>query len=72
MRILVTGGSGFIGINLIEEAIKRKHIIYNVDNLTLFSNDYNASHENYYFSKIDIKNCESESYSEGLPLKYKK
>lgn len=27
---------------------------------------------NQMISKIDIKNCESENYSEGLPFKYKK
>ena len=56
MKILVTGGSGFIGLNFIKQAVKKKHIIYNLDNLSLFSKDYNISHENYNFSKIDIKN----------------
>jgi nucleoside-diphosphate-sugar epimerase len=31
MRILVTGGSGFIGTNLIQELIERKHEVVNLD-----------------------------------------
>jgi len=30
---LVTGCAGFIGSNLVDELLKRKHIVYGVDNL---------------------------------------
>ena len=56
MKILITGGSGFIGINFVQQAIARNYKIYNLDNLSLFSKDSNTSHNNYHFSKIDIKN----------------
>ena len=56
MKILITGGSGFIGTNFVTCALNRNHTIYNIDNLSLFSKDNNISHENYTFSKIDIRN----------------
>ncbi len=56
MKILITGGSGFIGTNFVKCALNRNHIIYNIDNLSLFSKDQNISHKNYIFSKIDIRN----------------
>ena len=55
MKILITGGSGFIGTTFVTEALKKNHIVYNIDNLSLFSNDPNLSHPNYFFSKLDIK-----------------
>ncbi len=56
MKILITGGSGFIGTNFVQQAIEKKYEIYNIDNLSLFSKDTNTLHKNYNFSKIDIKN----------------
>ena len=32
-KVLVTGGSGFIGTNFVKNAIEKNHMIYNVDNL---------------------------------------
>ena len=56
LKILITGGSGFIGTNFVKQAIKKNYEIYNIDNLSLFSKDTNDPHKNYNFSKIDIKN----------------
>ena len=56
LKILITGGSGFIGTNFVNCALSRNHKIYNIDNLSLFSKDHNTSHKNYTFSKIDIRN----------------
>lgn len=55
MKILITGGSGFIGTNFVAEALKKNHIVHNIDNLSLFGNDPNPSHPNYSFSQLDIK-----------------
>ncbi len=56
LKILITGGSGFIGTNFVQQAIEKSYEIYNIDNLSLFSKDTNTAHKNYNFSKIDIKN----------------
>ena len=58
MKILITGGSGFIGTNFIKTAIEKGHIIYNIDNLSLFKKDYNKTNKNYMFNKIDIRSKE--------------
>ena len=56
MKILITGGSGFIGTNFVKNAIEKNHMIYNVDNLSLYPKDQNQFHKNYTFSKVDIRN----------------
>ena len=56
MKILIAGGSGFIGTNFVKQAIAKNYKIFNLDNLSLFSKDSNSLHKNYNFSKIDIKN----------------
>ena len=56
MKILVTGGSGFIGTNFISKALIKGHIIYNIDNLSLFLKDNNKKNKNYTFEKVDIRN----------------
>ena len=59
MKILITGGSGFIGTNFISEALRRGHKICNIDNLSLFKKDNNKKNKNYTFNKIDIRNKEN-------------
>ena len=54
MKILVTGGSGFIGTNFISKALNKGYVIYNVDNLSLFKKDFNKKCKNYIFSKMDV------------------
>ena len=39
MKILITGGSGYVGSVLINKLIKKKHEVYNVD-LDLFGNTH--------------------------------
>ena len=41
-KIIVTGGLGFIGSNLIELLIKKKYFIINIDKVTYSSNLYNV------------------------------
>ena len=52
-KIIVTGGLGFIGSNLIELLIKKKYFIINIDKVTYSSNLYNVkefkSFKNYKF-----------------------
>ena len=58
MKILITGGAGFIGSALIRMAISRGHSIINVDKLTYAGNLQNvmsiAQHPNYKFENLDI------------------
>ena len=59
-KILVTGGLGFIGSNLIDLLLKKNYFVINVDKATYSSNYYNVKEfknsKNYKFIKLDIKN----------------
>ena len=58
-KIIVTGGSGFIGSNLVNFLIKKRYFVINIDKLTYASNRVNEkirNKKNYKFFKIDIKN----------------
>ena len=58
-KIIVTGGLGFIGSNLIELLLKKNFKVINVDKVTYSSNFYNLKEfknsKNYNFVKCDIK-----------------
>ena len=41
-KIIVTGGLGFIGSNLIDLLIKKKFFVINIDKATYSSNFYNV------------------------------
>jgi len=56
-KVIVTGGYGFIGSNLINLLIKKKYYVINIDNCSYSSNNYNLNDinsKNYLFFKIDI------------------
>ena len=58
-KVIVTGGSGFIGSNLVNFLIKRKFFVINIDKLTYSSNKYKEnqkSKRSYKFYKMDIGN----------------
>ena len=59
-KVIVTGGLGFIGSNLIELLLKNNFFVINIDKITYSSNFYNAQEfkrsKNYRFIKLDIKN----------------
>ena len=58
-KIIVTGGLGFIGSNLIDLLIKKNYFVINLDKVTYSSNFYNAREykksKKYKFIKCDIK-----------------
>ena len=41
-KIIVTGGLGFIGSNLIDLLLKKKYFVINIDKVTYSSNFYNT------------------------------
>ena len=59
MKILVTGGAGFIGSAVVRLAIKRGHSIVNVDALTYASSLDNVAsvseNSDYFFEHADIR-----------------
>jgi dTDP-glucose 4,6-dehydratase len=59
-KFIVTGGSGFIGSNLIKYLLKKKYNVINIDNLSYSANPYNLkdfkNNKSYSFFKIDINN----------------
>ncbi len=59
MKIMVTGGAGFIGSAVVRLAIARGHSIVNVDALTYAACLENvasvANHPNYAFEQVDIR-----------------
>ena len=50
-KIIVTGGLGFIGSNLIDLLLQKKYFVINIDKVTYSSNFYNtkefAKNKNY-------------------------
>jgi len=59
-NIVVTGGLGFIGSNLIELLIKQNYKVINIDKVTYSSNFYNvknySKNKRYKFIKFDLNN----------------
>tara|TARA_B100000579_G_scaffold83056_1_gene64775 strand:- start:10662 stop:11681 length:1020 start_codon:yes stop_codon:yes gene_type:complete len=59
-KIIVTGGLGFIGSNLIELLLKENYKVLNIDKVTYSSNFYNTKefsrNRKYKFLKLDINN----------------
>ena len=57
-KVLVTGGLGFIGSNLIKLLLKKNYYVINIDKVTYSSNKYNVkeydNNKNYKFIKLDI------------------
>mgnify|MGYP000916147608 FL=1 len=61
-KIIVTGGLGFIGSNLIKILLKKNYKVLNVDKVTYASNFYNTKlfkkDKNYKFVKCDLTNIQ--------------
>ena len=59
-KIIVTGGLGFIGSNLIELLLNKNYSVINIDKVTYSSNFYNTREflksSSYKFIKCDLNN----------------
>jgi dTDP-glucose 4,6-dehydratase len=58
-KIIITGGSGFIGGNLVRYFLKKKYFVINIDKLSYSGINYksdNLNKRNYIFIKSDINN----------------
>ena len=70
-KIIVTGGLGFIGSNLIGLLLKKNYFVINIDKVSYSSSFYNVKEfknsKNYKFIKCDIKDKELKK----IILKYK-
>ena len=57
-RIIITGGSGFIGSNLVDLLLNKKYKVINIDKSDYSANPYNVEkfkkNKNYLFFKLDI------------------
>ena len=71
-NILVTGGLGFIGSNLIELLLAKKFRVISIDKVSYSSNFYNTKsfkkNKNYKFFKCDLNNREKLNF---ILIKYK-
>ena len=59
-KFVVTGGSGFIGSNLVKFLLRKNYFVINIDKLSYSGNPYNLKgifkNKNYRFFKQDINN----------------
>ena len=61
-KILVTGGLGFIGSNLIKLLLDKKYNVINIDKISYSSSFYNtkefSKNKKYLFIKCDLRNTQ--------------
>ena len=69
-KIIVTGGLGFIGSNLIDLLISKNYFVINIDKVTYSSNFYNTKEhkksKKYKFIKCDIGDKRHSKYLNSL------
>ena len=54
MKILVTGGNGFIGSNLIKSLLQQKHKVVSLDDLSIGLKEYEVEGCHYHYGDIEL------------------
>ena len=74
-KIIVTGGLGFIGSNLIELLLKKNFHVINIDKGTYSSNLYNTKDfiksKKYKYIKLDISNKKTIAFDKTPSISFK-
>lgn len=55
-KIVITGGSGFIGSHLVSKFLEKKFVVLNLDKLSKESQNLKIINENYIFKKCNLTN----------------
>lgn len=55
-KVVITGGSGFIGSHLVYKFLKKKFKVLNIDKLSKESQKLNLKNKNYFFRKCNLLN----------------
>jgi len=69
MKILITGGAGFIGSHVVDRLVEKKHGIVVLDDLSSGDEKFIAPHrseENFQFHKIDLLHGDITRFFEGV------
>jgi len=70
MLILVTGGAGFIGTNLIKQLLKKGHRIVSIDDYSTGSTKNHIDHENVQYIKRDLLDIDPDDFQYKPALIY--
>jgi UDP-glucose 4-epimerase len=70
MNILVTGGAGFIGTNLIKRLIDYGHTVYSIDNYSTGLHDNEIEGAVYYNNNLDHLQYYDERFMNGIDVVY--
>lgn len=68
MNILVTGGLGFVGSNLVDELILKGHTVTVIDNLSSISSSIDYKNTNVKYLIEDIKNINNLTFSKKFDV----
>ena len=68
MKILVTGGAGFIGTNLIKKLIKQNHIVYSLDNYSTGLKENEIKGCTYYTNDIQKISAYDKRFMDGIDV----
>ena len=56
-KFVVTGGSGFIGSNLVKFLLNKNYFVINIDKLSYSANPYNLKNLVYPSKNLNLKVC---------------
>jgi UDP-glucose 4-epimerase len=68
MKILVTGGAGFIGTNLIKKLIEQNHIVYSLDNYSTGLKENEIKGCTYYTNDIQKISAYDKRFMDGIDV----